>query len=86
MTEASFTGFIKTIVYIMVFYYLFKFLLRIFGPILLKKAVDNLQQKMYNDFNKQNQQQNYTQAKTHKNVKPTEKKKVGEYIDYEEVE
>ena len=40
MQEASFSNLIRTIFYIMMFYYVFKFLARIFLPILVKKAVE----------------------------------------------
>ncbi len=85
---ASFTGFLKVIFYIILFYYVFKFLARIFLPILLKKAV----QKASDNFN--NQQQPYNTANSSRETfrtnanqeKPKETKKVGEYVDFEEIE
>jgi UPF0716 family protein affecting phage T7 exclusion len=87
MQEASFNGFLKTIIYMIGFYYLIKFLARIFLPILMKKAVNKVQQnfeKKYsqNPFNQNNNQD--VQQKKDENPKPT--KQVGEYIDYEDVE
>lgn len=87
MAEASFQGFIRTLAIIILFYYLIKFLIRIFAPILMQKAMQKVQQRMENQFK---QQQNYQEATSHNTsqskVNPQEKKKVGEYIDYEEVD
>jgi hypothetical protein len=85
MQEASFAGLIRTLIYIIGFYYLFKFLSRIFLPILLQKAANKMQEnfnKHQNTYNQQNNQDFQTQKK--ENLKPT--KQVGDYIDYEEVE
>jgi hypothetical protein len=95
MQEASFSGLIKAIFYMIAFYYIFKFLARIFLPVLVKKAVEKAGE------NFQRQQQQYSQdrswQKTHTpkeeiiidsaNVKnPRETKKVGDYVDYEEID
>jgi hypothetical protein len=92
MEMASFNGFLKTLFYIILFYYIAKFLVRLFLPIVVKKVV----QKAGENFQKQyqnNQQQNpfgfdndQNNAASSKNTKPRETKKVGEYIDYEEIE
>ena len=85
---ASFTGLIKAIFYLILFYYIFKFLIRIFLPILLKKAVQkaadnfNTQQPPYNS--QPNEKQTFRPAATQE--KPRETKKVGEYVDFEEIE
>lgn len=87
MIEASFWGFIKTIAIIFLCYQLFKLLIRIFAPILMRKAISKVQQKMENQFNQQEtQHQSATQNTTKSKVNPKEKKKIGEYIDYEEVD
>ncbi len=88
LETASFTGLLKAIFYIILFYYVFKFLMRIFLPILLKKAA----QKASQSFN--NQQQPYNSSTntretfrpTQNHDKPKETKKVGEYVDFEEIE
>lgn len=93
MQTASFTGFIRTLFYILAFYYIFKFLAKLFLPLLVKKVVEKAGQ------NFQQQQQNaqansWNQASTKdeviyttKNEKnPRETKKVGEYVDYEEID
>ncbi len=93
MQEASFSSLIRTLFYIMMFYYLFKFLVRLFLPVLVKKVVE----KAGENFQKQQQ---YAQDPAWKNVQnnediiyketesknPRETKKVGDYVDYEEID
>lgn len=93
MQEASFSGFVRTLFYILAFYYIFRFLVRLFFPIVVKKVVE----KAGENFQKQYQQaQGNSWQKTPNNdeiiidtanVKKTrETKKVGDYVDYEEIE
>jgi hypothetical protein len=89
MQEASFNGFLRTIIYMIGFYYLIKFLLKIFLPIIMKSMINKAQQ----NFNNQQQSQNpfaNQQEKVHnpepQSRNPKAKKQVGEYIDYEELE
>ncbi len=87
MQEASFSGFFKMVIYMIGFYYLIKFLSRIFLPIILKKVV----QKAQGNFNQTQQQYNQNQEskpdfKTTANVNPKPTKRVGEYIDFEEID
>ncbi len=93
MQEASIPGFIRTIIYIIAIYYIIKFLARIFLPVLVKKAVE----KAGENFQKQQQQAqgNYWQKTANNDEiiidtanakKPRETKKVGEYVDYEEID
>ncbi|MBF6608539.1 MAG: DUF4834 family protein [Flavobacterium sp.] len=88
METASFNGFIKTLFFIIVFWYLFKFLARIFLPILLKKAVHkasrNFQQQHSQPFRQNNSGE--VHIDTSKAPRSKEKKKVGEYVDYEELD
>jgi DNA integrity scanning protein DisA with diadenylate cyclase activity len=90
METASFNGFIKTLFYIILFYYAIKFIARIFLPILVKKAVDKAGENFQNQYNRQQQQQNRPSdnivVDTSKAAKPRETKKVGEYVDYEEID
>ncbi len=93
MQEASFSSFIRTVFYILMFYYLFKFLARLFLPMLVKKAVE----KAGENFQKQQQQTQdaaWKRAQTNDEIiyketeskNPRETKKVGDYVDYEEIE
>ncbi|RXM44847.1 DUF4834 family protein [Flavobacterium sp. YO64] len=95
MQEASFSGLIKAICYIIAFYYIFKFLARIFLPVLVKKAVEkageNFQrQQQYSQDNSWQQTRNTTKDEiiidTANAKKPRETKKVGDYVDYEEID
>ncbi len=88
METASFSGILRTILYIFAFYYIFKFLARIFFPILIKKAVEkagqnfNQQQQSYQQYTTNNDEVIYD---TRKENYPKSTKKVGEYIDFEEL-
>jgi hypothetical protein len=88
METASFAGFIETICYILMFYYVFKFLVRLLLPIMLKKVVEkagqNFQQQYQNQQNPNNQEEKV--SSTASAAKPRETKKVGEYVDFEEIE
>ena len=85
MQEASFNGFLKVIFYMIMFYYVIKFLSRIFLPIIFKKIVqkaqDNISQKQQ-QYQNQNMNQGFETSKK-ANPKPT--KRVGEYVDFEEL-
>ena len=94
MQEASFTGLMKAILYMIAFYYIFKFLAKIFLPVLVKKAVE----KAGENFDRQQQyRQDDSWQKTRRNndeiiintansKNPRETKKVGDYVDYEEID
>ena len=101
MQLASFSGFVKTLFYMIMFYYVFKFLAKLFWPILVKKAVE----KASENFQQQQQyaQQQYTQQQysqnnrrynnqdeiivhTARSKNPKKTTKVGEYVDYEEID
>jgi hypothetical protein len=97
MNTASFTGFLNTLIWIVLFYYAFKFLFRLLAPFLVKFAVQKAE-KSFNDRAKQfyDQQTQYSDSsQTYKNKSShkseinindlREKNKVGEYIDFEEV-
>ncbi len=77
---ASAWGFVRTLLIIILCYYAFKFLMRIFAPILMQKAVSKMQQKMQEQYRQQQDRTSQSQQSM-----PKEKKKVGEYIDYEEI-
>jgi hypothetical protein len=87
MIEASFSGALRTILFVIIGYYVIRFILRLLAPFLLKKMVEKAGNSMGKQFEKQQAQQ---QANSNFDKKPkssSEKsKKVGEYIDYEEIE
>lgn len=91
MDHASLQSFIKTICIIVLVYYLFKFAFRLFAPFLIKKAVSKVsenfqkqQQAYQNQYNQQPQKPDF-ESELKQNKIPKEKKKVGEYIDFEEI-
>ncbi len=91
METASFNGILKTIFYIVAFYYIFKFLARLFLPIMVKKVVEkageNFQRQYHTTYSSNNNHQQDDFVNTApKSDKPRETKKVGEYIDYEEID
>jgi len=92
MQTASFTGLLETICYILAFYYIFKFLARLFLPIMVKKVVEkaagNFQQQYQSQYHSNNASSNQDEIiyDTAQQTKPRETKKVGEYVDYEELD
>lgn len=91
MFEASFTAVLKTILIILLVYFGFKLLIRWFGPLILKYFMRKVGKQFQQQFN---QQQPYNSQKKEPKVnvdeksngKPRSNKKVGEYIDYEEID
>jgi hypothetical protein len=84
MQEANITNLLKTIVWIIIIYYAIKFIARLLFPILAKKVIE----KASKQFQEQQQKYNQNQPKSNYNIntdKPKEKKKVGEYIYYEDL-
>lgn len=87
MMTASFTGIIKTILIILLVYYGLKFLLRLFAPVIVQKVVNKAGRSFYEQQQQYAQNQYNSQSKQSAPDKaPKEKKKVGEYIDYEEID
>lgn len=96
METASFTGFIKTILYLVIGFYIVKFLVRLFFPIVVRKVVSKAEESFKQQYQQQQEniftsQQNsssrekiVSDASISNNPKST--KKVGEYVDYEEIE
>jgi len=87
-------AFLKTLIIIVAIWYFFKFAFRFFGPILIKKAINkaeqNFQQRAQDYYNQNSQgtdsysNNDETNFKFDKGI-PREKKKVGEYIEFEEI-
>ena len=97
MDTASFSGLIKTIAYIIVAYYVVKFLARLFFPIVVRKVVSKAEQTFQQQYQSNQQNYNYNSQRntssrdeivsdTAKSNNPKSTKKVGEYVDYEEIE
>ena len=87
MDTASVPGFIRTIFYIILFYYLFKFAMRLLAPYLIQKVAKKSEEHIKKQFEQQQKQQNHQSAPENKEEIPKKDKKVvGDYIDYEEVD
>lgn len=93
LQEASATGFIRTILIILLIYYGLKILSRLFAPLLLKYIAKKAEEKFGGQFGQFQQQ---TRQETHKKEgevtidkmpnRKTSNKDVGEYVDYEEID
>ncbi len=81
-------GFIRTVLIIVAFYYLFKFIGRVVIPYLLAKGINKMnnrfQQKQHHGQNKNAQEGRVTIQKNKKDEKMTTPD-MGEYVDYEEI-
>lgn len=94
LQAASFNGFLRTILIILLVYYGFKILMRIFGPYLLRYMSKKVQQRFGEQFQYQQQQQTPNNKQKEgetvidkmPNTNKTSNKNVGEYIDYEEID
>lgn len=82
-------GLLRTIFFILLFYYGFKFLMRLFAPFLIKKVAEKMQEQAQQQYG--NQQQSTVKEgetvidKAPKNQRQT-KDDVGEYVDFEEID
>ncbi len=88
MVTASFIGILRTLAILILVYYAVKFLLRLFAPVIMQQVVKKAEQSFNNQQQQYNNQQynNQQQPPVKQKEKPREKKKVGEYIDYEEID
>lgn len=77
---------LRTIVIIMAVYYIGKFLMRIFAPMLMKYAAGKMEQKVKEQFQQHQQAQQPPQQEKEPIHKRTSTKKVGDYIDFEEID
>ena len=94
--EASVMGLLKTVLIILLFYFGFKILARLFAPLLLRFVAKKAEQKFGDQFGgfknqaNQKQQQKEKEGETVIDKMPNQNKtssdKVGEYIDYEEID
>ena len=83
MQTAGFPQLIESLFTLVVIYYVIKFLARLFLPAIAKKVVE----KATEQFKQQQQSQQKTDSSNNiKSDKPHETKKVGEYVDFEEID
>lgn len=92
LQEASLYGFVRTILIIVLVWYAIKILTRLFAPFLMRYMSNKVQQKFEGQFGQQQQRQQPKQKEGETvidkipNRDSSSNSKVGEYIDYEEVE
>lgn len=83
-------GLLKTIFFILLFYYGFKFLAKLFAPFLMKKVSDTIQKKAEQQFGGQQQKSVVKEGETIIDKAPRanqqSKNSVGEYVDFEEID
>ncbi len=92
LQTASFVGFLRTVLIILLVYYGIKILSRLLAPYFLRYMSKKMQEKFGGQFQQQQYQQN-TKRKEGETVidkvpqqRKTSDKNVGEYVDYEEIE
>ncbi|AXP82410.1 hypothetical protein CJ739_3348 [Mariniflexile rhizosphaerae] len=93
LQQASVTGFVRTLLIILLIYYGIKILSRLFAPLLLKYIAKKAEQKFGDQFGQFQQRSQQQQQKKEGEVTidkmPNAKssnKDVGEYVDYEEID
>ena len=89
-------GLIKTILFILFFYYAFKIVARLLAPFLMRYAAKKVQEKFKDQMRQQRggfdrQEKPRKEGEVHLKSKKSSKSKintesVGDYVDYEEVE
>jgi flagellar biosynthesis/type III secretory pathway M-ring protein FliF/YscJ len=92
LQTASFVGFFRTILIILLVYYGIKILTRLFAPYFLRYMSKKMQEKFEGQFQQQQRPQNPKQKEGETVIDKvpqqhkTSDKSVGEYVDYEEIE
>ena len=91
MLEAGFMNFLRTILIIILIYYVFKIVGRFLLPIFFKKVMSNVEKKFSQRPHQNNPNQtNIKEGETVIDKTPGNRSKsndnIGEYIDYEDVE
>ena len=87
--EASLVGVVKVILWLALFYYGFKFLSRIFAPILMKSIIKKAESKFGQGFGQQQPKSREKEGEISIDKMPENKSSntnVGEYVDYEDIE
>jgi Domain of unknown function (DUF4834) len=89
---ASLTGFVRTILIILLIWYGVKILSRVFAPLLMRYVAKKAQQKFGQQFNQYQKPPPSTKNEGEISIdkRPdedrTSNKDVGEYVDYEEID
>ena len=89
---ASITGFLRTILIILLVWYGVKILSRIFAPVLMRYVAKKAEKRFGQQFNQYQQPKQTTKKEGEvsidkiPNQQKTSNKDVGEYVDYEEID
>ena len=82
-------GLLRTILFIILFYYVGKFLMRLFAPFLIKKVAEKMQEQAKQQYGNQ-QQSTVKEGETVIDKAPRNqgqsKDDIGEYVDFEEID
>lgn len=83
----SITSFLRTIGIILIIYYGLKFVVRLLFPIVVKKAVNNMQERQ-SQYQRQQQVKQEGEVTVEKDRKQQTRTNTteGEYVDFEEIE
>lgn len=88
--EAGPINMLRTLLIIILVYYVVRFLLKLFTPYLMKKAVNKMQQKAQQQYGNQYKETKVKEGETIIDKKPQTRKEsnnsVGEYVDFEELD
>jgi len=90
MQEASYTGLLRTILIIMLIYYVIKFIRRYLFPVFFNKLMKDMEKKVKEQQGYQEPDRNVNVGETTIEKAPRTQqgndKNIGEYVDYEEVD
>ena len=82
-------GLLRTILFIILFYYIIKFLMRLFAPFLIKKVAEKMQEQAKQQYGNQ-QQSTVKEGETVIDKAPRNQRQskddIGEYVDFEEID
>ena len=80
---------LRTILFIILFYYVVKFLMRLFAPFLIKKVAEKMQEQAKQQYGNQ-QQSTVKEGETVIDKAPRNQRQskddIGEYVDFEEID
>lgn len=89
---ASITGFIRTILILILIYYGVKVISRLFAPVLMRFVAKKAEQRFGQQFNQHQKKQQPKQKEGEISIdktpaqNKTSNKDVGDYVDYEEID
>jgi hypothetical protein len=82
-------GLLRTIFFIILFYYVVKFLMRLFAPFLIKKVAEKMQEQAKQQYGNQ-QHSSVKEGETVIDKAPRNQRQTkddeGEYVDFEEID